>query len=325
MIKTIEEIQKIVKEIFLQVKLDSQPKELYEPIVYTLNLEGKRIRPTLVLMSCNLFNGTIENAFQPAVAIEIFHNFTLLHDDIMDQSPIRRGKETVYKKWNSNIAILSGDTMFAIAYRYLQKTNPAILPQALELFNNTAIEVCEGQQFDMNFENSNNVTIDDYLKMIRLKTAVLLGASLKLGAVIAQASSKDANAIYAFGENIGLAFQLKDDLLDVYANENLFGKQVGTDILDNKKTFLFLKAMEVAEGNNRTKLAAVFLDKTISDEKKIALVKTIYDKLNIAGHTTALMEKYYMKALSKLEEISVPAEKKSELIRFAERLMTREK
>ena len=216
---SIETLQEKIKKALKFESFDFKPLELYEPISYTLSLGGKRLRPVLTLMACDFFDGKIKNAIYPAVGIEIFHNFTLLHDDIMDEAPIRRGKETVYKKWDSNIAILSGDVMFALAYKYIAKADKKFLPEVLSVFNQTAIQVCEGQQYDMNFETAQNVTIQDYLKMIRLKTAVLLGASLKIGAIIANAGNHEKEEIYNFGLNIGLAFQLKDDLLDVFGNE----------------------------------------------------------------------------------------------------------
>lgn len=322
---SIEELQDKIKKIFSKIQFNSYPKELYEPISYTLRLEGKRIRPLLVLMSCDLFNGEIEKAVNPAIGIEIFHNFTLLHDDIMDQSPIRRGKETVYKKWNTNTAILSGDTMFALAYRYITNVDTQVFLAILELFNNTSIKICEGQQYDINYETSQHVSIDDYLKMIHLKTAVLLGTSLKIGALIAHANKEDAENIYRFGENIGIAFQLKDDLLDVYANERVFGKRIGSDIVASKKTFLYLKALELAQEKTKYILKQIFNECTFVDEQKIETVKRIYDDLNVAKYTQDIIEDYYKIAMEKLNRISVNDEQKAQLKFFTEKLMMREK
>ena len=242
----IQDLQLLLDEAFSRIQLPARPADLYDPINYTLGLGGKRLRPLLVLASCQMFGGEIDEAINPAIGIELFHNFTLLHDDIMDQAPLRRGKETVYKKWNPNVAILAGDTMFALANKYMLRTRQQAISQVMELFNQTAIEVCEGQQYDMDYEHQANVSIADYIEMIRLKTAVLLAASLKTGAIIAGAEAADCNYIYQFGINIGLAFQLKDDLLDVYGVQEKFGKVSGGDIIAGKKTYLYLKALETA-------------------------------------------------------------------------------
>jgi len=256
--RSINELQDLIKKAFNPALFTHEPAELYDPITYTLNLGGKRIRPLLVLLGCDLFGGNIEKAMPAAIAIELFHNFTLLHDDIMDCAPLRRGQETVYKKWNTNIAILSGDTMFAVAYEYLSQSNPQVLPSALSEFTRTARLVCEGQQYDMNFEQQKLVSINDYLKMIRLKTAVLIGCSLKLGSILANVPDPETEKIYSFGENIGMAFQLQDDLLDVFGDEQKFGKEIGGDIVSGKKTFLLLKAFEIASQKERTELEKCF-------------------------------------------------------------------
>ena len=228
-----------------------KPHKLYDPIAYTMSHGGKRLRPLLTLLACDLFSGDVEKALYPALAIEVFHNFTLVHDDIMDKAPLRRGKETVYKKWDSNIAILSGDTMFALAYQYALNTDSNLVPKILSVFSQAAIEVCEGQQFDMDFETSPSVSIDEYLEMIRLKTAVLIAVSLQIGAIIGDASEEEIIEMYNFGNNLGMAFQLKDDLLDVYGEQEKFGKKTGGDIVANKKTYLFLKALELCDSDNR--------------------------------------------------------------------------
>ena len=320
---TLKSVQTLIDQTLKKQNFNAEPIELYEPISYILSLGGKRMRPALTLLACDLFGGDINKALMPALGLEIFHNFTLIHDDIMDLAPIRRGKETVYKKWNSNIAILSGDAMFILAYKYLAQTDPTILPEIIEIFNKAALEVCEGQQYDMNFETAKNISIPDYLNMIRLKTAVLLGASLKIGAVIGGAKNQeDKNNIYSFGENIGLAFQLKDDLLDVFGDEKKFGKKSGGDIATNKKTFLYLKAFEIAKGKDFNKLKDAF--ENTDEVEKINSVKDIYNFLNIKKYTEIEMDKFYQKALTHLDLINLPDIKKTELKTLAENLMSRE-
>ncbi len=233
---TTKELQKKVAEIFDNKNYMAEPKDLYEPIQYSLSQGGKRLRPLLALMGCSIFNGNLSKVGNPAIGLEIFHNFTLLHDDIMDQAPIRRGVPSVYKKWDTNTAILSGDTMFVLAYDYVTNSDPAFLIDVLRVFNQTAREVCEGQQYDMNYETQKIVEVGDYIEMIRLKTAVLIAAALKIGAITAEASPEDAKNIYDFGINIGLAFQLRDDLLDAFGDQKVFGKPIGNDIVTNKKT-----------------------------------------------------------------------------------------
>jgi len=307
-------------------KLDynRQPEELYTPIDYTLSLGGKRIRPVLCLMACDMFGGKIEDAIPAALGLEIFHNFTLLHDDIMDEAPIRRGKKSVYKKWNTNVAILSGDTMMAVAYGQIMETPENMHSSVFKIFNQTAIEVCEGQQYDMNFETAENVGINDYLEMIRLKTAVLLAGSLKIGAVIGGADKENAESLYRFGENIGIAFQLKDDLLDVFSDEQKFGKKTGGDILTNKKTYLYLKAFELAKGDTLKTLTSLFNRNQKSDTDKIKGVIAIYEQLNIKQLAGELIEKYYREAMISLEKVKVPDLQKAELRKFADKLKGRE-
>jgi geranylgeranyl diphosphate synthase type II len=321
---SVKELQQKISDNFSKQIFEGTPSELYAPIGYTLSQGGKRLRPVLVLLACDLFGGDIDKAINPALSIEIFHNFTLLHDDIMDKAPIRRGADTVYKKWNTNIAILSGDAMFIKAYEYIIKADVNLLPDLLKLFNTTAIEVCEGQQFDMNFETLNDVSIDDYINMIRLKTAVLLGCSLKTGAIIAGANTNDLKNIYDFGVNIGIAFQLKDDLLDIYSDVDKFGKVSGGDIITNKKTFLYLKAFELAKDQRLAQLHKFFsLDESDSDIK-ISGVKAIYDELNIKAITIEKMQWFFDKALDNLKQINITADRKQNLLLYVEQLMERE-
>ena len=321
---TLESLQQIIKESIAKLKFNQKPTELYEPINYILDLGGKRLRPALCLLACDMLDGEIQQALNPALGIEIFHNFTLLHDDIMDEAPIRRGKPTVHIKWNPNVAILSGDTMMALAYEYIMKAPKEVAQEVFSVFNKTAIEVCEGQQFDMNFENQEKVSISDYLEMIRLKTAVLLAGSLKIGAIIGEANTADAENLYLFGENLGIAFQLKDDLLDAFSDEDKFGKKTGGDILTNKKTFLYLKAFELAEGKTRESLKDYFQIDLIDSDEKIIGVKQIYKQLNVDIATNKEIDIYYNHALDYLAKVNVPKEKKLELLKFADQLKERE-
>lgn len=300
-----------------------QPKELYQPIDYTLSLGGKRIRPVMALLATECFGGNPKDALHAALGIEIFHNFTLLHDDIMDEAPLRRGETTVYKKWNSNIAILSGDTMFALAYEYITQTKAEHLAPILKVFNKTAIEVCEGQQYDMNYE-SEEINIVDYMQMIKLKTAVFLGASLKIGAIIANADPQDVQNIYQFGENLGTAFQLQDDLLDVFANENKFGKKTGGDIISNKKTYLYLKAFELAKGDDLKTLQANFITNHGDNKQKVELIKDVYENLNISKYTQIEIARYYGLALEYLHKVNLQKERLQDLRDLAERLIKRD-
>ena len=314
-----------VKSALSEVKFDNNnPSELYQPITYTLNLGGKRIRPVMVLLTCDLFGGDIETAINPAIAIEIFHNFTLLHDDIMDNAPIRRGKETVFKKWNTNVAILSGDTMFALAYKYLVKTKVPDIQSILDIFTKAAIEVCEGQQYDMNYETNDNVSIPEYIEMIRLKTAILIATSLRTGAVVAGADKTDVENIYLFGENVGIAFQLMDDLLDVYGNQEVFGKKIGGDIVTNKKTYLLIKAMNEAKDKDLAELKKYFSSTNFNDEEKIKSVTEIYNKLGVKESTNQLINDYYDKALMCLSKISINDDKKAVLKKYSDQLVTRD-
>lgn len=303
----------------------NQPGELYAPIKYTIRLGGKRIRPILTLMSCELFGGKKEEALSQAIAIELFHNFTLIHDDIMDNAPIRRGEETVFKKWNANIAILSGDTLFALAYQYAQQARIDILPETLSVFSKTAIEVCEGQQFDLNYENINDVSVDAYIEMIRLKTAVLFGASLKIGALVGGAKIEDANSLYDFGINIGLGFQLKDDLLDTFGDEEVFGKKTGGDIISNKKTFLYLQATELADNQTKNELINLYNVNKLSDQDKTQRVKEIFTQLGVDQSANHLIDIYYLEGMKKLDAIAINETKKDILRDVAHRMIDREK
>jgi geranylgeranyl diphosphate synthase, type II len=321
---SIDFLKNKIKQAFIELDFIKEPKELYEPIDYTVKIGGKRIRPLLTLLSCDLFNGDIENALCPAIGIELFHNFTLLHDDIMDKAPLRRGKETVYRKWNQDIAILSGDTLFAIAYQNICKTKSEYLKNILEEFNISAIKVCEGQQIDMNFENRNNITISDYIEMIRLKTAALIAASLKIGAIIGEADIKDGENLYKFGENIGIAFQIMDDMLDVYGDIDKFGKKNYGDICTNKKTYLYIKALELAKDENLSKLNYFYKEKETDIEVKVQGVKEIYSALNVRELALKEIDNYYYKAIEYLDLVSVEIEKKAELKNFSKKLMGRD-
>ncbi|HEY1025881.1 MAG TPA: polyprenyl synthetase family protein [Sphingobacteriaceae bacterium] len=319
----ISELQQIINEQISSKRYPVTPKELYEPITYMMGLGGKRMRPALLLIACNLFSDDISAAVDPAMAIEVFHNFTLLHDDIMDLAPLRRGNQTVHKKWNTNVAILSGDVMLVEAYKLLTSINPALLPDILTIFNRTAVEVCEGQQIDMDFEKQEHVSIEQYLEMIRLKTSVLLGASLKIGALLGGATSADAKLLYDFGVNMGLAFQLQDDILDVYGDPAKFGKQIGGDIISNKKTFLLIKARQLALGDDAASLQKWL---TSSDlEAKVSAVTALFTKLGVRQLAEAEMERFAEQGFASLGQIGSVPETRKELLRsFANRLFVRE-
>lgn len=319
------EFQSLINRIISEQNFRKQPERLYAPIEYVMSQGGKRLRPTLTLLACDLFDGNVNDSIFPALAVEIFHNFTLVHDDIMDKAPIRRGLDTVYKKWNSDIAILSGDTMFAMAYQYAVKTNPSHITSVLDVFSKTAIEVCEGQQLDMDFELREDVAIDEYIRMITLKTAVLLGASLKIGGIIAGADENAVNEIYQFGVNLGIAFQLQDDLLDVYGQEETFGKKNGGDIIANKKTFLYLKAIEKANPQQRKKLTELFQSTSILAEEKISSVISVYNELNIQNETELAMTDFYSKSFGHLSMARGNHSKTMVLKQFAEGLYKRTK
>jgi len=313
-----------ISQLIGALDFQKEPPELYDPIAYTMNQGGKRLRPLLTLLACDLFGGNIEKALYPALSIEVFHNFTLVHDDIMDKAPLRRGKETVFKKWNPDIAILAGDTMFALAYTYALKTDAEIVPEILTVFSKAAIEVCEGQQYDMNFEQLQSVSIEDYINMIRLKTAVLLGASIEIGAICARANTEDVRNLYNFGIQLGIAFQLKDDLLDVYGDTETFGKFKGGDIAANKKTYLFLKALEKAGPEQRDQLQYWFSQPSDRDvELKINSVKSIFDSIGVQAITEEIMTGYFERSLGFLSRVEAKTEQKKDLVEFATRLFNR--
>jgi geranylgeranyl diphosphate synthase type II len=324
MLYTFQEMSVLIQDELIKLELDKKsPSGLYYPAHYTLELGGKRIRPALVLMACNVFSDDVKAAIKPALGIEIFHNFTLLHDDIMDHADIRRGQPTVHKKWNQNTAILSGDVMQIIAYQLVSETPSTYLKQVLDLFSTTASEVCEGQQLDMEFEKRIEVASEEYLEMIRLKTAVLLACSLKTGALIGGADAENAQLLYDFGINIGLAFQLKDDLLDVYGDETVFGKKIGGDILCNKHTFLLIHAKNRASGENKEKLFHLLNDGQILPQEKITGVTEIYNQLEVKKICEDAMIFYYEKAIACLESIQVEQNKKEELRKLTQKLMLR--
>lgn len=322
--QTTEQLQQILDTTIQNLKFPNHPKQLYDPISYIINLGGKRVRPLLVLMATELFGADANESVHAAMAIEIFHNFTLVHDDIMDNAPLRRGQATVHEKWSTNVAILSGDVMMVEANKNLAKVNPVFLKDVLDTFNATAQGVCEGQQLDMEFEGRDDVSIEEYINMIRLKTAVLLGGALKLGAIIAGASAKDADLIEQFGENIGIAFQLQDDILDVYADPEKFGKQVGGDIIANKKTFLLLKAFELAEGDTKAALNTWTAAKAFNAQEKVETVRAVYDTLDIQQIAKEHMNHYRDKALALFAQINVSEERKANLLTLTNQLMARE-
>lgn len=321
---SLNDLQAKINDGVDQLFFPLHPAELYEPIKYILSLGGKRMRPVLLLMACDLFGGDPDKALSPALAIEVFHNFTLMHDDIMDNAPLRRGKTTVHEKWNKNVAILSGDVMLVESYKLMMQVDSNLLSRVLNIFNDTAVGVCEGQQFDMEFEQRNDVHIDEYINMIRLKTAVLLGGALKIGAVIGGANENDADLLQTFGEQLGVAFQLQDDILDVYGDPEKFGKQVGGDILSNKKTFLLIKALELANAEQAAELNKWFSNTLVNPKEKIDAVTGLYDQLDIRHHAWKTMHTYADKAFMALDAIVLPDSNKQYLRGFADGLMVRE-
>lgn len=319
-----KEIQEKIEREIGRLEFDCPPKSLYEPITYILSLGGKRIRPALVLMAYNLYREDVEKAIRPAIGLEVFHNFTLLHDDLMDQADKRRNKPTVHKVWNANTAILSGDAMLIAAYQLIGETAPEHLKEVLDLFTRTALEICGGQQYDMEFESRMDVSEEEYLEMIRLKTAVLLACSLKTGAILGGASREDAENLYRFGINIGLAFQLQDDLLDVYGDTRTFGKNIGGDILCNKKTFLLINALRRAEGEQKAQLEHWIARKDFDAAEKIAAVTNIYNVLGLKELSEAKMQTYYAEGMKNLAALSVSEERLAVLKEVTSRLMFRQ-
>ena len=320
----IKQLQQRFADFLAQTDFDRQPMELYEPIAYTLLQSGKRLRPMLCLLANEMFGGDEQQALWPALALETFHNFTLIHDDIMDKAPLRRGKETVYQKWNADIAILSGDAMLAQAFQYALK--PERGAEIAQQLGKVAIEICEGQQMDLNFETLGNVTIPEYLEMIRLKTAVLLATALQMGATVAGANEADTRHLYDFGLNMGMSFQLQDDILDLYSDVAVFGKRHGGDIADNKKTYLYLKALELASEKERKRLEYLFTLRIDHDEEeKIEEVQAIYDRLQVKEAVEAVMLDYDRHAFEALEAVGLPEKKKKHLRTYAELLSGRKK
>ena len=299
-----------------------EPENLYAPIHYILQIGGKRLRPILTIMTCDLFEGKPKAAYNAALAIELFHNFTLIHDDIMDSAPIRRGKQTVHEKWDVNTGILSGDAMMILASQCFNKYEPELFKKLTLLFNKTALEVCEGQQLDIDFETRNNVTIAEYIKMITYKTSVLVAAAMEMGAIIANVDINETDKIYNFGLNLGIAFQLQDDFLDTFGDAATFGKQIGGDILENKKTFLYLKALEVCDKNDKEKLLGFYSTK-INSETKIKEVTGLFNRNKIAEITAKEIGAYTQKAFIILETLSIQESKKEQLKNFGLSLMKR--
>ena len=317
-------LQLLFNDYLSKNQFTQNPKGLYEPINYILSIGGKRIRPVLLLMGCNLFDDDVAQALPASFAVEVFHNFSLLHDDIMDEAPLRRGKETVHVKYDQNTGILSGDVMLVYSYHYLSLLeNKVNFAKIIKIFNQIAIDVCEGQQYDMDFETRDDVTIPEYLKMIALKTAALIAGGLKIGALIGGANEQDAEHLYQFGKNIGIAFQLQDDILDTFGNPEQFGKKVGGDIVQNKKTFLVLKTMEIADQQKRNQLKLLMNTTTHEEFEKIETVKSIFNSLNIRQLSEKLMEDYLTTAFEHLDKIEVEESRKKPLIKLANQLMGR--
>jgi len=303
--------------------IHKEPTNLYEPIEYILGLGGKRIRPVLTLMAAEVFDTDYSTALPAAMAVEVFHNFSLVHDDIMDDAPLRRGQVTVHEKWDLNTGILSGDAMLILAYQYFEQYEPVVFRNLAKLFSKTALEVCEGQQWDVDFEVRKDVTILQYLKMIEYKTAVLVAAAMKMGAIVAKTSEKEADLIYDFGLNLGLAFQLQDDYLDAFGDPETFGKQVGGDIIENKKTYLYLKALEFSSDEKALELEKLFTLQLEENSEKIETAKTIFNESGASKATQEAIEMYTFKAFETLEKMEINAEKKDILRTFGENLMGR--
>ena len=318
----IKHLQLEIENALGELKISNNPKSLYEPITYFLSIGGKRIRPILVLLAARMFNNKRENVLNQALAVELFHNFTLVHDDIMDRAPLRRGITTVHEKWNESQAILSGDVLLIVAYQYLMRTHTVYFGDLMKVFNQMAIEVCEGQQLDMDFEQRDDVSIPEYIEMIRLKTSVLLGCALEIGAIVSDASVEDKKHIYDFGVNIGLAFQIQDDILDVYADASKFGKQVGGDIIANKKTYLYLTARQQA--NNAQEAIFEAQMNNNNHAEKVNIIRDLYDELAVRQKAELAMQEFYDKAMEHLAAISVNHNDKQLLIGLSDYLMQRE-
>jgi geranylgeranyl diphosphate synthase type II len=322
---TLKDCQNVINKELEGIFQNEEPEGLYEPVRYILSIGGKRIRPALTLMGCNLFTDEIDSAIYPAVAIELFHNFTLMHDDIMDRSEIRRNKPTVHKKWNENAAILSGDVMLVKSYEYLSKCPEDIFREALEVFTGTAIKVCEGQQYDMEYEVRSDVSISEYLKMIEFKTAALIAGALRIGALAGQASAFSADLLYEFGRNIGIAFQLQDDLLDVYSDPAIFGKTAGGDIVSNKKTFLLISALNSKNAGLVNAIKGWMEKAKFDRDEKIREIKRIFDELKIRELTSEKIDYYFSMGLECLDKLPVPDNRKIELSNVISKLLDRER
>lgn len=320
---SINQYQQFIADYLESQYETKEPKNLYDPIHYILGLGGKRMRPVLTLMSAEVFDANYKKALPAALSVEVFHNFSLIHDDIMDDAPLRRGNVTVHEKWDINTGILSGDAMLILAYQYFEKYEPSIFRELAKLFSKTALEVCEGQQWDVDFETRTDVSIPEYLKMIQYKTAVLVAAAMKMGAIIAETSEENANLIYDFGLNLGLAFQLQDDYLDAFGNPETFGKQVGGDIIENKKTYLYLKALEFASKEQANKLTELFSIQPEDSSEKIVAVKEIFFASGAAQETQNAIQDFTFKAFDTLQNISIDDDKKEMLRTFGENLMGR--
>ena len=322
--KTADEILNMVNEFLGNLPYDRKPYSLYEPVKYVLSMGGKRIRPTLMLLSYNIFKNDPEKILMNAVALETYHNYTLLHDDLMDNADLRRGHETVHKKWGANTAILSGDSMLVLAYERMAQCDDKHLAKVMKLFTTTALEIGEGQQFDMEFETRNDVKEEEYIEMIRLKTSVLLACALKIGAVLADASEEDAENLYKFGEQIGLAFQLQDDFLDVYGDTKVFGKEIGGDITSNKKTFMLINAINHANDAQRAELQKWVDAEEFDRKEKVAAVTRLYNEIGIDKMAQEKIAYYFEQSKKYLDAVNVPAERKEELAKYAQKMMKRQ-
>jgi geranylgeranyl diphosphate synthase type II len=319
------QLKDLVERAIGNLSLNMGAEKLFDPVRYVLSIGGKRLRPVLSLMACNLFNDKIDNAVMPAAGIEVFHNFTLVHDDIMDNAPLRRNLPTVHSKWNMNQSILSGDVMAFLANDCFLQAPPSCMEKVFRVFNKAAIDVCIGQQQDMNFEKIATVSREEYLQMIELKTAVLIAASAKIGGIIGGAGEEDAAMLYNFGRSLGLAFQLQDDLLDLYGDVKVFGKISGGDISANKKTFLYVRALETASASQQKRLHELFSDVSSDQEEKVTEVASVYDKLGVKEATEQLVSDYFSEAMGFLERTVVAAERKDEIIQLTGTLIGREK
>ena len=321
--RAISQYQDIIQAHFEALNLAKEPNNLYEPIRYILSLGGKRLRPVLTLMATEVFDVYCEKAIPAATAVEVFHNFSLIHDDIMDDAPLRRGNETVHEKWDLNTGILSGDAMLILAYQFFENYEPKVFRDLAKLFSKTALEVCEGQQYDVDFETRDDVTIPEYLKMIEYKTAVLVGAAMKMGAIVAETSAENAKAIYDFGLNLGIAFQLQDDYLDAFGDPETFGKQVGGDIIENKKTYLYLKALEFSKVEEKEQLLHLFSIHPSDNTDKIQSVKQIFTQTGADAATQQAIQDFTLKAFQTLDAMNISEDKKAILKAFGNKLMSR--